>query len=921
MLEKINLLANGDALKEGESFSSNIKSIKETLNFNKTYKGSFVITSIDDKMCKGIIYSSTHRVKMLQNTFYSQNIEIFYIVDTNGLHSKDIIEGKITILGDGTEIDIPFYFNIDFSDDLKIIDFFFTKENFFNFFLKDPSKALFLFNSKEFIKAPFMNDDILQTYYSALQKCENKQFAIKEFFIILGIDVSIINASNVYKDDILIKEEKEFSIDIDKKYGDLYLEKLEDYELIEQVSMLFIRAGIKNELSFKFYEKSIQNHSNIIKLFDYYVLSATPKYNQTFVKEVYLYFANQKDIPYDIKFALFINIAKNFAKTSDIFKMYESKMKELVLDLLLKNRIDDEIAILYDKILTKEMIDENIARLLIYMLRYFKVEVLGSDIKNIIIRYREINGESIFPVYNGVAYTTIFFDSFEMLFEDQNGNRYVNRNNRIKPMLDRQDLEEVCFNIAPMEDVLKFAKLRTILSDGIKDKSSFLFSIEALKELSLSLISSEKIKNLILDFILNNVSKEEELDLHINQYISSIDYKILNKKQLNLMLKILIKMNKLYDAFLFINEYNYLYFDIADLKQVSLFLIEEINNNNFNINITNHINIEKNENEDSNSIIEEKYKEYLLEMSFFLVVKGVIDKRIVEFLINTYDKDTKNMYYLFQIANDLFIESSIISKNLLTKYLLIDEINNLDIVYNIFNKYPQENDILTRAYLTKKCIGYFLYERILPNECIIILEQIVFNNLKNIYQIPKIFIFSLSKYLSTKDSIDIDERRALIILTEKMLNDRTIFAFLKDLYKFVDMKEELVNAEYIEYHALPGEIPKAYISINEESEIEIELYHIYKNIYSRPISIFKNEKITYKIYNINKVDDGVLKEGTFIFDPVRNDAYVSPNNIKSTYKYINDSIDLLEKKEYQKLKYLVKDMIIREGMISNLFNI
>lgn len=897
MLEKIELLSKGEALKEEKNFSFNVDFVKDTLNFGKIYKGSFCIKAIDDKEKEIHISSTNHRVKILEDTIISKDCEVFYTVDTNGLKANDVIEGKIVVYSIGLENTIPFQFSIDYFGDSLIIHSINTKEDFYNLFLKSPETVLRIFKDKEFKEAPFLQNNHLQMIYDSIIKCDNILFSLNQFLSDLGYDVSNIIQVPPVKDDIQNKSEYLIEFENERKLKDLYIDQLEDNELVEQVSILLIRAGIKNDVSFKFYEKAILNHSNITRLYENYLYSIPKNYKKTFPKEVYLYFSTNKSISYDTAYPLFINIAKNLAKQSDIFQMFEDQMREMALDFLYKNKIDDDIACLYDKILIPDMINESTANILIYILRYFKIEVLGSDIKNIIVKYKEINGENIFPVYNGICYATIFFDGFELLFEDKEGKRYSSRNNRIRPMLDRPELEELCYKIAPELDILKLARLRTILNNNINNENELIYAIRVANELDLSKLTLKSLINIVLNYAYNNFDNIVNCKEEVKNFIDNLNKENLSNECIELVLKLYLKMNDVDSAFNIIGKYNLYKFSIDVLTKAC---VMAINSNNIDLN-----------------------KEVIEEVCIHLIRNKIKEKDILLYLVENYNKDTSTMCYIINLCEEMFIPSFPLAKRLLEKYLITDDIANIDYVFDIYIKYKtdDEDDTLIKAFVTKKCIGYFLYERELSENTLLPLENIIFNNLDNVHHIPKIYVFSMTKYLSTKDSINTSERKALNILSEYMMNDRIVFAFTKELYKFIDMKEELANAEYIEYHAQNNEIPKAFITINDGKEIECELFNVYKNIYVRPILIYKNERINYKIFNVNKIEDGVLKEGTFVYNKLRNNAYVSPNKIKSPVKYINEAIDLFEQNDYIKLKELIKEMTNREGLTKELFNI
>ena len=77
--------------------------------------------------------------------------------------------------------------------------------------------------------------------------------------------------------------------------------------------------------------------------------------------------------------------------SNSLYKQYEREIEKFTIDQLLKSRINQRLVVLYQHMIYKEMIDEKIARVLPAILKSFRVQLRGSRMKYVIVRYEELD--------------------------------------------------------------------------------------------------------------------------------------------------------------------------------------------------------------------------------------------------------------------------------------------------------------------------------------------------------------------------------------------------------------------------------------------------------------------------------------------------------------------------------------------------
>ena len=139
--------------------------------------------------------------------------------------------------------------------------------------------------------------------------------------------------------------------------------------------------------------------------------------------------------------------------------MYSNEILEYAISRIYQNRITESLIKIYNKVLSKNIINENNCNNILYLLRNHKVIVNNSNIKKIIIKYAETEKETKYDVFNGIAYVPIFFGSRIILYEDVYGNRFYSEDSIIKILFERKDLETYIIENYPQKDIIDMTKI------------------------------------------------------------------------------------------------------------------------------------------------------------------------------------------------------------------------------------------------------------------------------------------------------------------------------------------------------------------------------------------------------------------------------------------------------------------------------
>ena len=917
-------LSNGTCIKIDNSLTCRVKSIVFELEKDKKYEDHINISNVRELVMDGNAYSDNNRVVIKNPIINDKAFNVSFTIDTMDLNDGDVISGNISIITNVGNETIPFKYKVvvdNLTREAVKLD---TITDYYDFLCKDFEDGKRLFLDDVIMKSGFMKDEFTMSVYEGLIKSSNKDIALIEFFKAFDIDITKL-FTNV-DDEILSRylDDTLDSIDIEdiKKNEDLndlliansienknqminnevfveaneIIESLKDKELLIVLASMCVRSGFIDELSFKIYLKVIEKGSNINGIYDKFLLSIPEDYHNKLPLYIYRYYFEDKSYSFDDKAKLYENIIAVFDEKDDVYMMYGNEMLEYAISRIYQNRITESLIKIYDKVLNVNIINENNCNNILYLLRSYKIVIANKNIKKVIIKYSETEKETKYDVTNGIAYVPIFFDSRIVLYEDIYGNRFYNEDVAIKILFERKDLESYIIKNFPPSEIIDMTKIIKLNETETLTRE---YEVEEIRELESKLrvnnVIKEKNKKKIIDFYFREVMAGNLVSENAKTFLIKLVFNKMDMFDKRKMLKIMLECN----------EYSFVYSKV-------MFYGQELMEDSDLLNLFSKC-IDMND-EDS--------KSRLLNDIFAFVKSGNKDNKLLTYLSNNYENSIDNMILIMDKMNESKLDSSFIAKKLLMMSLESNDVRELDHIYDNYDATIDENDSLIIAYLNKKATDYFLDEVETSDAYFLKLTNYMSKHFDEMEIMPIIFLFAITKYISTFKMLSNNElRRILIRAMERLLKTDYIFAYYKKLNKHVRIPYSVMNKEYIEYHADKDFVPRVIISISGiDDKKTVELTKVFMNIYVKKITVFKNEIINYEVTNANDLSN-VLMKGTLTYDENYELEYPKYNKMRGTFDYVNDAIVCLDRDNIEGLKKVVLEMVEKQEMSKELFNL
>ena len=178
--------------------------IETVVKAASVYEDYLYISSENNVPAKGIVYSSSEKVKIINKNFYGTEVAVKYVVDTMYSEKGERLEGFINIVSNGGEIAIPFDITVGQTSADTTIGNVKNLFHFTNLVQTSYDEALNLFLSPRF-KEVFLKDNLqLSSVYDGLVGAVNKDAALEEFLIAAKkktpVNITLLDKSREYSD-------------------------------------------------------------------------------------------------------------------------------------------------------------------------------------------------------------------------------------------------------------------------------------------------------------------------------------------------------------------------------------------------------------------------------------------------------------------------------------------------------------------------------------------------------------------------------------------------------------------------------------------------------------------------------------------------------------------------------------------------
>ncbi len=609
-----------------------------------------------------------------------------------------------------------------------------------------------------------------------------------------------------------------------------------EMKVLEALCSLLIRGDRTDSASFVWYEKAMKAHINITRLYEYFLYSLPEDYGHALPKEVLLYFSYDKSLDQTRRSILYKNILQYVNPSSEIYQTYVREMEQFAMEQLFAGRMNGDLAVIYEHMLYKDMIDEKTASILPKVLCCSRVKCENNRMKYVVVRCEKLYEEETFLLENGEAYVPVVSKNTVLFFQDVYGGRYLNVSYRRLPAMNQKELLDQCYKVYPDHPILKLRACETVVKKGVETEKEVLLLEDTLSQLKLNPVYEKKLLGLVTDYYCEKADSDTDQGEGRCTFFMQMDKSVLDNQTRTKICEILIRCNYLREAYSMLVDYKLE--DIDPKKRLDLC---------------------------TRMILQQLFDqdEHLLYLAEKVFETGMADSVILDYLCEHYNGSTSRMYEILIQAVGAHVETYDLEERLLAQMLFTGSCTRIDSVFDLYMKRKQTRESVVKAYFTQKCIQYFLEEKEI--------DQAVFGYLKNAVnasmnkeKLPTICLLALTRYYGeqAQQNISEDEKKQLQMMLDLLLEGGMVFPYMQQLAGLVSVPEDIMDKTMIEYRGDKNRQPWIEMRIRPQEEYftREEMHRVYQGIYIKEMTLFKGETLEYQIYERKAAGTVLVKE-------------------------------------------------------------
>lgn len=669
-----------------------------------------------------------------------------------------------------------------------------------------------------------------------------------------------------------------------KQLYDVYPER----ELLEAVCGFLIRGGQKNRDAFLWYEKALEAHINITRLYEYFLYSLPDDYGRLLPKEVLLYFSYDKTLNREDRCVLYRNILLYMNPSSELYQTYTREMEQFAMEQLFASRIDSHLAVIYEHMIYRDMIDERAARVLPSILCSRRVICEDPRMKYVIVRYEELKDEETYVLEKGEAYVPARSGHMILMFQDAYGNRYLDVTHRKHSVMDKKELLDRCARLAPDHPMLLLRTCCRVMSEGIRTIQEAHMLDEAAEVLNLNPVFEARLREQVVEFYCRMEADDTEDKNSANcTCLVQMDKEDLSERARKRICETLIEQDFFREAYDMIRT-----FKITDIQTELLSRLC------------------------SRMILQQLFDQddWLLSFSYRVFEAGSADGVVLDYLCEHFNGTVSQMYGILIKGVQEHIETYDLEERLLAQMLFSGCCDRIDSVFDLYMSRKNTRESIVKAYFTEKCAQYFLEGKEMAPRVFDYLKKAAKMSL-NREKLPTLYLLSLTRYFAGLDEISSEDKDLLLFMTRLLLEQGLIFPYTRDLSRHVPIPEDILDKTMVEYHGDRDKAPWMELRLlpEETSFHREEMRRVYQGIYVKEMVLFEGETLEYQIYERGSRGRVLAAEGRLTCD------HKLDGRENSRFACLNCMGAALKEKNEEKLAGAMEDYLKRSAVLGSLF--
>ena len=649
-----------------------------------------------------------------------------------------------------------------------------------------------------------------------------------------------------------------------------------DLQLLLAIVTYILKANYVDPKYLNWYKNAVDANLHIPGVFEAY-MESIPAYSVDKIpKLLTMFFKYNNDLPYDKRALLYANIILHKDDDSDTYEHYEEAIETFSLEQLKLGRLDDNLAVCYQRLLELGVFDSEVAKHMSELAFKKKIAVINPNIKRIFLYQDEFKAPSIANVSDHKAYIRYIGSEGVIFLEDKDGYLFIDD--------DAYLTEDVIDTASYIDGLRKLAPLNIsfVLDDYAKDgvlNTNGKDSVEEIKLLlSAKQISSDYLRSMYPQ-IIEKLKQNEEEALIEKYFMNDADLKSLDAKVIGEVLEVFVHRSKYEEAYYMLKNTNGTYLKPEVENRLCKYLVCE--------------------NPD-------KADDFLILMAAHLAKNGMFSGDVTKYLLKYFVGPTDVMVAIY---NDAFSRGEDVvefGERILTQVLyrgfLCDGIMEIFDTYNL----RRNNKMIVEAFLTFEAHEYLSEHKDIPEA----IFAHIYNRYKKALPVNESMRIALLKHLCQLKTLDDEETDMLDMLLADAILRNQYFGFFSECGEKLKIKYHLYDKHFIEITTEKRKSVNIVYSINGQSPVEEDMIEMYDGLYVKQFILFYGDELRYEIY-CDDVSEEPLKSDTIVMSEepeIKAGRFALMNSISRFSLYGENQELAAAMKNYQGLDTVTKDL-------------
>ena len=661
-------------------------------------------------------------------------------------------------------------------------------------------------------------------------------------------------------------------------------ENFPDEDMLAGVCAYLIKGQCYHPKYHIWYAKGIEQNLKITGLYEAYLLTMDLHSAEPLPKVIQMYFQYNNQLSYQYKAALYVNIIAHKEEQPVIYGKYSETMKQFAIDEILKGHMDENLAVIYEEMLDKGILTQELAGPLADILYTHKFYCIDKMAAFVVVIQKHMKEEQRVPLIGEAAYFQLFSNDYAIVLENNRGQRFVSPEScQLEKLMKPSHYIRRCLNFAP-------EKLQYLMHhmDGKADLTMPVKSdVEYLRILMDDPKISTKFKTQIgpglVRYCLMN-QQEEGLE----NYFMQIDFAGMSRENRNVLIELMIEHEWNEKAYELVSSFGYDGIHKQLLAQLISFILR------------------------ARDIGEDAL---LLEICMAVLLAGVQNAVVTSYLAKYYEGPSKQMMLVYKSAQKCEIQDvSELEERLLIQTLYSTEY--VDQIQEVYQGYRSHNgrEFILQAYRSYCLHEYVVHDMVVPDGLFVEACQ-----LQKEGKLRGIACrLGLLKYFSESERLDRYQLKEADELLNEFISRNMNFAFFKNLPESLCSRYQLHNRILVEYHARPDSRIQIHYRMPKEQQefITANMPNIYDGIFTWEFLLFRNDVVVFYFTEENGGGQQQLGESKLVTGIEYRDTASG-----GRYAYINHMLYFREQENYKELLRMMQEYEKLNILSSKLFKI